>query len=188
MNKTLRLLTAVMFVLFTFSPAIAIEVDYNIPAKAGPSPKNMVSMDFQDANLKTVLKIFSQQSGLNFVASENVKERTVTIYFDNVSVEDALNHIISANNLIYEQKPGSSIFIVKESGKSPIETVTRIYELKYAQLTPPDSDDEDGEGEDEEPEILPVLRGVLSINGSIVADKRSNSLIITDLPSQFAII
>lgn len=188
MNKMLRLLTAVMFVLFTSFPAIAIEGDYGIPIKAGPSPNDLVSMDFQDANLKTVLKIFSQQSGLNFVASENVKNRTVTIYFDNVSVEDALNHIMSASNLVYEQKPGSSIFIVKESGKPVIETLTRIYELKYAQLAPPSTDDKEDEGEEKEPEILPVIRGVLSKNGSIVADKRSNSLIITDVPSQFAII
>ncbi len=188
MDKILRLVTAVMFVLFALSPAIAIEGDYTIPAKAGPDPKNLVSMDFQDANLKTVLKIFSQQSGLNFVASENVKNRTVTIYFDSVSVEDALNHIMTANNLVYEQKPGSTIFIVKESGKPAIETVTKIYELKYAQLAPPPTDDEDEEEEEKEPEILPVIRGILSKNGSIVADKRSNSLIITDVPSQFGII
>jgi len=188
MEKILRLLTAVMFVLFTLSPAIAIEVDYSIPAKARPSPESLVSMDFQDANLKTVLKIFSQQSGLNFVASENVKNRTVTIYFDNVSVGDALNHIMSANNLVYEQKPGSNIFIVKESGKPLIETLTKIYELKYAQLAPPPTDEEGGEKEEKEAEIVPVLRGVLSKNGNIVADKRSNSLIITDVPSQFAIV
>jgi len=31
-----------------------------------------ISMDFQQAALKDVLKIFSQQAGLNFVATDNI--------------------------------------------------------------------------------------------------------------------
>jgi type II secretory pathway component HofQ len=60
-----------------------------------------ISMDFKDANLKDILKIFSQQSGLNFIASEDIAEKKVTLYLDNVSVTDALNSIIAANNLTY---------------------------------------------------------------------------------------
>ncbi|MFH1868573.1 MAG: secretin N-terminal domain-containing protein, partial [Candidatus Omnitrophota bacterium] len=136
--------------------------------------------------LKDLLKIFSQQAGLNFVASQNVQDRKVTLYFENVSVEDALNHIMSANRLVYEQQPGSNIFIVKESGMAEIETLTKIYELKYAQLAPLPSTDEDKA--EQEPEILTILKDIVSKDGNIVADKRSNSLIIKDVPSQFAII
>lgn len=185
MNKTIRLSIAIIFTLFISSPTIAADGDYGgVSSKASLSPSNLISMDFQDANLKTVLKVFSQQSGLNFLASQSVKDRKITIYFDGVSVEDALNHIMNANNLVYEQEPGSNIFIVKESGKPAIETITKIYELKYAQLSPPPSE----EGGESTPEILTIVRDILSKNGKIVADKRSNSLIIKDVPSQFAII
>ncbi len=85
----------------------------------------------------------------------------------------------------YEQEPGSSIFIVKESGKTGVETITKIYELKYAQLSSPPT--KEG-GTSEEPEIFSVIKNLLSENGKIIADKRSNSLIITDVPSQFSII
>lgn len=183
--KIMRLCFAVMFTLFMSSPSMAIEANYGVSSKAGPAPENVISMDFQDANLKTVLKIFSQQSGLNFVASQNVQDRTVTIYFDSVTVEDALNYIMNANNLVYEQDPGSNIFIVKESGKPAVETLTKIYELKYAQLTPPPT--ESGSGT-EDAEIVSVIEGLLSENGKMVTDKRSNSIIITDVPSQFAVI
>ncbi|MBU1888416.1 MAG: hypothetical protein KKB46_04395 [Candidatus Omnitrophica bacterium] len=187
MSKIIRLVTAIVFTLFMAVPSYAADGAYVLPLKAGPSPSNMISMDFQDANLKTILKIFSQQAGLNFVASQNVQDRKVTIYFENVSVEDALNHIMSANRLVYEQQPGSNIFIVKESGMAEIETLTKIYELKYAQLAPLPSTEEDET--EKEPEILTILKGIVSKdNGKIVADKRSNSLIIKDVPSQFAII
>jgi type IV pilus secretin PilQ/predicted competence protein len=183
--KMLRLFTAVIFTIFISSISIAADGDYRVSNKASPNTNSLISMDFQDANLKTVLKMFSQQSGLNFVASQNVQDRTVTIYFDNVSVQDALNYIMSANNLIYEQESGSNIFIVKESGKPVVETLTKIYELKYAQLIPPPTE----EGESEKiAEIHSVIQDVLSKNGKVIADKRSNSLIITDVPSQFAVI
>ncbi len=188
--KIIRLLVALVFGVFIAVPSMAITSNGTSAASsgvAGPSPGNSISMDFQDANLKTVLKIFSQQSGLNFVASQNVQDRTVTIYFDGVTVEDALNHIMNANNLVYEQKPGSSIFIVKESGAPKIETLTKIYELKYAQLIPPPTE-EGSTTTEETAEILIVLEGVVSENGKVIADKRSNSLIITDVPSQFVII
>src|SRR3989338_2360152 len=187
--KIIRLFVAIAFTFFMSGPFSFSAEDYPASMRAEPASSGLISMDFQDANLKTVLKIFSQQSGLNFVASQNVQDRTVTIYFDNVTVEDALTHIMNANNLTYEQKPGSNIFIVKESGRPAVETITKIYELKYAQLSsPPSEGNEAGRDTELEAQILSVLRGIMSTNGKIVADKRSNSLIITDVPSQFVII
>ena len=190
-----RIITLSIVSIFTFFISIAplgADIDYGAPpVEMGTTSSNLISMDFQDANLKTVLKIFSQQSGLNFVASQNVQDRTVTIYFDGVTIEDALNHIINANSLMYMQEPGSNIFIVKESGKSAIETMTKIYELKYAQLASPPSESSESDDGDEgsgEPEILLIIRNLLSENGKVVADKRSNRLIVTDVISQFDII
>ncbi|MFA4991820.1 MAG: secretin N-terminal domain-containing protein [Candidatus Omnitrophota bacterium] len=187
--KTIRLFTAIIFTLVMMAPcSFGAETGLSLSGKPGAGSGNLISMDFQDANLKTVLKIFSQQSGLNFIASQNVQDRTVTIYFDNVKVEDALNYIMNANNLTYEQDPGTNIFIVKESGREAVETVTKIYELKYAQLTPPPAKDASSVTTKTEAEIVTILQSVLSENGKITADKRSNSLIIKDVPSQFAMI
>ncbi|HBG61897.1 MAG TPA: hypothetical protein DDX37_08730, partial [Candidatus Omnitrophica bacterium] len=71
-----------------------------------------ISMDFKDAALNDVLKIFSQQSGLNFIAATSVADKSVNLYLDNVPVEEALERILSANDLTYEIKPGSNIFVV----------------------------------------------------------------------------
>jgi type IV pilus assembly protein PilQ len=196
--KTIRLLTAIIFAIFVSAPFSYAASTYTKDMSPGKS--SQVSMDFQDANLKTVLKVFSQQSGLNFIASQNVQDRTVTIYFNNVKIEDALNYIMNANNLVYEQEPGTSIFIVKESGKPKVETITKIYELKYAQLSAlsknsSKSTSDGASGSSEGAEIISIIRSVLSkntadkeINAMIIADKRSNSLIIKDVSSQFPII
>lgn len=140
-----------------------------------------ISMDFKDANLKDILKIFSQQSGLNFIAGEDIAEKKVTLYLDTVLVSDALNSIIEANNLTYEQAENSHVFIVKDSGKPAIKTKTNVYYLKYAQVTA-FREEKPGKG------IIDVMTGLLSENGKLVADERTNSVIITDVPSQFSII
>jgi len=177
--KTIRVSIAIVFAIFISVPFSFAADTY--AKNISPSKNNLISMDFQDANLKTVLKVFSQQSGLNFIASQNVQERTVTVYFENVKVEEALSYIMNANNLVYEQEPGTSIFIVKETGKPKVETITKIYELKYAQMNTPTANTTDAG-------VELIIKGVLSENGKIIADKRSNSLIITDVPSQFPII
>ena len=164
----------------------------------GPSPLEVeaggtptISMDFKDANLKDILKIFSQQSGLNFIASERIKDRKVTLYLDNVSVRDALDAIIRANRLFYEQAEDSEIFIVKELVMPEVEVATRVYPLNYANATKTAEllqelikEREDGADEEEREE----RGGVITRHGSVIADERTNSLIITDIPTQFPII
>ncbi|MBU1912667.1 MAG: hypothetical protein KKB22_03955 [Candidatus Omnitrophica bacterium] len=185
--KVIRLVTAIIFTIFVSIPFSLAATTYT--KEVSPGKSSLISMDFQDANLKTILKVFSQQSGLNFIASQNVQDRTVTVYFDNVKIEDALNYIMNANNLIYEQEPGTNIFIVKETGKPEIETITKIYELKYAQLTVPVNPSGDGSStEAQTADIISIVQNILSPNGKVVADKRSNSLIIKDVPSQFPIV
>jgi len=52
-----------------------------------------ISLDFQDAGLKDALKVFSMQSGLNFIASEGVQERKITLYLDNVPLKKAMDKL-----------------------------------------------------------------------------------------------
>ena len=89
------------------------QLEKRVPADA---LQRKVSLDFQDANLKDVLKLFSQQAGINFIASEQVKDRKITLYVDQVTVQDVLNQLMRANNLLYESVPQSNIFIIRESG------------------------------------------------------------------------
>jgi type IV pilus assembly protein PilQ len=148
-----------------------------------------ISMDFQQASLKDVLKVFSQQAGLNFVATENIEDKKITLYLDNVTVRDALDSIMSANNLSYEQAAGSAVFIVKESGKTQIDMATKVYSLNFARI----SGAKEG-ATSEITDIKPVIENLLSKGpdgqaiGSVVIDKRTNSLIITAIPADFIVI
>ncbi len=160
------------------------------------SPEKRISLDFKDASLKDVLKAFSMQSGLNFIAGEKIKDKKVTLYMENVSVGDALDTILKSSHLTYEQSPGTNILMVKQMNVPAVETVTRIYQLNYAD---PDMIKTLFEGmgqakqvEETTPEgaktTTSFIQGVLSEYGKVASDKRTNSLIVSDIPTQFPMI
>ncbi|MDP2938958.1 MAG: secretin N-terminal domain-containing protein [Candidatus Omnitrophota bacterium] len=175
-----------------------------------PEYSKKISMDFQEASLKDVLKIFSQQSGLNFIASEAIQDRKVTLYLDSVPVEDALEKILTANNLTYDIQEGSNIFVVRETGKPSIELITKVYYLKYASVSNSRITQEmlrsivfssgttststggqtqtGGLATGATLGIKDVLLKVVSKNGQVTEDPRTNSLTVTDIPTQFSII
>ena len=159
--------------------------------------RRTISMDLRNANMNDVLKMLSQQSGMNFIASSEVSGLSVNLYLDNVPVEEALERILAANNLTYEIQGNSNIFMVKRVERPDIELMTRVYPLRHAtipssKLNSTLSDFEsasggaaiggDGEG------IVSAVRGVLSENGRVIEYARTNSLVVTDVPSQFGLI
>ena len=139
----------------------------------------LISLDLKGVSLVEVLKIFSLQTGLNFIASEAVADRKITLYLDNMTVKDAMDEIFTANNLTYEFKPGKNIFIVKDWGSPALETDTRVYPLKYVSVSNARTGALLGG-------IKDALTAMLSPKGKIIEDPLTNSLIITDMPSKFA--
>ncbi len=173
-----------------------------------PQYSKTISMDFTDAALNDILKIFSQQSGMNFIAEDSIKDKMVNLYLDKVPVEEALENILQTNNLTYEIQPGSNIFVVKSAKKS--ELVTRVYYLKHATVLSSKlnttmkiktvEDDEEGGSSSGNSQslgtgtslqntgIAAALKTALSSVGNVVEDPRTNGLIVTDISDQFPII
>ena len=139
-----------------------------------------VSLDFQGADLRAVLRTFAEISGLNIVIDPKVNG-TVDVALRDVPWDQALDNILRANGLGYvvngtivriaplealeaEQKKLSDLAKAQaEAGQ--ITTLTR--QLSYAK------------GE----EIVALLKSanVLSQRGTAYVDARTNTLILTDL-------
>src|SRR5438128_4662196 len=139
-----------------------------------------VSLDFQGADLRAVLRTFAEISGLNIVIDPKVNG-TVDVALRDVPWDQALDIILKANGLGYivdgtivriaplealeaEQKKISDLAKAQaEAGQ--ITTLTR--QLSYAK------------GED----IVALLKAanILSNRGTAFVDARTNTLIVTDL-------
>ncbi|MCF7908025.1 MAG: hypothetical protein K9L86_04030 [Candidatus Omnitrophica bacterium] len=159
-----------------------------------------VSLDLEEAQLVDVLKMLSQQTGLNFVSTEAVQERKLTLYFDEVPLREAMDVVFKANKLSYDYYPDSNIFVVKEMGKPSLELISKVYRLNYVRvktarmqkeiediIEDSESGEEDG-GETEAGGIRQAVEAVLSEFGKVTEDPITNSLIVVDVPSQFPII
>lgn len=152
----------------------------------GESPRqytgNPVSLDFQNADLRSVLRTFAEISGLNMVIDPNV-QGSVDIVLTDVPWDQALDTILRANNLGYTVD-GTIVRIARldtlqseqeqrkklqQAQAEAGQLVVRTFSLSYAKAA----------------EVQPLLtRSALSSRGQIQVDTRTNTLILTDLPER----
>ncbi|MBF0484047.1 MAG: secretin and TonB N-terminal domain-containing protein [Candidatus Omnitrophica bacterium] len=207
-KRTFLFAIAIVAMWSSFAKASYYEVDEDIKRLMEFDSSKTISMDFKKANLNDVLKVFSQQSGMNFIADSTIAEKTVDIFLDKVPVEQALERILAANGLTYELKPGSNIFIVQTVPKPDKSVITKVYTLKNAIIpaskinktyeikkddgtgssSSSSSDSDSSPGAKENSDIVTIIKSMLTKDGSIAQDPRTNSLIVSDLPSQFPLI
>ncbi len=191
---------AVMMGLAFFPVATAGAADHEIDTTSVflyPEFSPRISMDFKNASLVDVLKIFSKQSRLNLVASQEVAAKTVTVYLDNVPIEQALEQILRANQLMYEIEPGSDIYIVKPMKTPEMNLTTRVYYLKHASVdsasirkllsvsTDKESSSSSSSSAADTEGIVKIIGGLLTTDGKVMEDPRTNSLIISDIAANF---
>ncbi|MBU2222357.1 MAG: hypothetical protein KJ722_07040 [Candidatus Omnitrophica bacterium] len=189
MNSSIKLS---VFVLFTYCLLVVSSVSAAQEGMPFINPAQSVSMDFQDANLKDILKIFSIQSGLSFIASDNVKDKKITLYLDKVGIKDAMDKLFMANGLAYTLDSDSHIFIVKDLGISEVEKITKVYYLKYHSVSSStiikesNATSASSSGSAAAASgIVSSIKAVLSKDGVISEEPRNNCLIVTDIPSVF---
>ncbi len=138
-----------------------------------------ISLDFQDADISSVLRLIADVSGLNMVVGEAVKAR-VTLKLLNVPWDQALDLILKLNNL-GQIREGNILWIdtlanitklrddaarAKEATLKAEELVTRIIYLNYSDAA----------------KSVDVAKSSLSPRGEIKVDARTNSLVIRDIP------
>ena len=165
-----------LFLFFATATSVHASLAEDLIAREG---WRKVSMDLEQTSLLSILKIFSQQSGLNFVASPEIASKSVTLYLENVPLREALEKILNANKLMYALDEESNIFIVKQLIEPEVELITKVFHLQYAQLAAsPVNKDSTTQHEG----IIGAIKDRMSSYGKLTEDTRTNSIIISDVP------
>jgi type IV pilus assembly protein PilQ len=145
---------------------------------------NPVSLDFQGADLRAVLRTFAEISGLNIVIDPTI-QGSVDVALRDVPWDQALDIILRANKLGYivdgtivrvapltvlaEEEVQHRKLAEEQALAGELKVYTRS--LSYAKAE----------------EVAPLLtKTILSQRGQIQTDVRTNTLIITDLQSRIA--
>jgi type IV pilus assembly protein PilQ len=138
-----------------------------------------ISMDFQNADIRTVLRSFSVYSDKNIVAGSEV-EGPVTVHLEDVPWRNALDIVLRANGYaameeegvirvgLWDQFLNEDIKINEAERKREdlIPLTTRIVGVSFAQAD----------------ELVLPLEGILSRRGIVEVDDRTNSVIVSDIP------
>jgi type IV pilus assembly protein PilQ len=131
-----------------------------------------ISMNVEEADIRTVLRSISEFSGMNIVAGSEVKG-PVTVLLHDVPWREALESILKMNDFVASEQSG----IIRVSTHKDFEQArkmenlqTQIYTIKYARAD----------------KLQPTINKLLSERGRSQADSRANSLIVTDIPDAIA--
>ncbi len=128
------------------------------------SPRN-VTLDFKEADIRSVLRILSLKSGVNIVAGDDV-QGPVSIRLVDVPWEKALDVVLKTYGYAYERDE-NIIRVTTFANMESEELHTEVFPLNYATAA----------------DLPDLLDKVLSARGSIRADERTNILIVTDVPT-----
>lgn len=120
------------------------------------------SLEFREVDIKDILRQLSKQYDLNIVFSENVKS-LVTVQLNNITVEQALDSIITVNGFSYTKK-GNVYKVATQEEAQREGKQTKLFKLNNANAL----------------KLKDTLAKVLTSEGSIEADSRSNSILVTD--------
>lgn len=164
------------------NPVAVISQDRLTPAKYTGSP---ISVNLKNVDLQDFFRLIHEISGLNVVVDPSVKG-TLTLVLDNVPWDQALD-IVLQNNDLDKQLDGNVLRIAtketmkkeadeaKDLAKAQIEaadliTTTRV--LNYAKAS----------------DLTGTIKKFLSPRGDVLADPRTNTLIISDIPTVIPVI
>jgi type IV pilus assembly protein PilQ len=154
-------------------------------APAGKYSGEPISVNLKDVDLRDFFRLIHEISGLNIVVDPSVKG-SLTIVLDDVPWDQALD-IVLKNNGLDKQLEGNVLRIAtkdtlkreadqnRELAKAQAEaadvvTTTRV--LSYAKAE----------------DMVATLKKFLSSRGDVLADVRSNTLIIRDIPSVLPVL
>jgi len=139
-----------------------------------------ISVNLKDVDLKDFFRLIHDISGLNVVLDPNVKG-SLTLVLDDVPWDQALD-IVLQNNGLDRQLQGNVLRI------ATVETMRHEAEAKRAQA------EAEALAVDKQTvtrflsyahakDVMPTVKKFLSQRGDVIADDRTNALIIQDIPS-----
>ncbi len=148
-------------------------------------PTDRMTLSLQDVNIRQLLQIFAAQRGINMVVSDDV-QGNISVELNDVPWEQALDIVLQSKNL-GRRTQGGVIFVspkaklvqdeqelleAKQRQDDLIPLVSDVIQLNYGSAIK--IAEEFGKSGSDESSIV-------SKRGRIIADERTNSLIVRDL-------
>jgi general secretion pathway protein D len=135
-----------------------------------PASREPLNIRFNNASLRDILNFIGMATGINMTYDREVVDRPATVQLDGVTVEQALNQILSTNQLSYKVLSERSILIFPDTAPKHAQyddQVVRTFYLSNADAT----------------EMTQILSTIIRLPGiavqpAIAGNKTSNSITV----------
>lgn len=168
MNR-LAFIFLISFFAVSASPLMAETPVASAPVVLGDeeivSNPNSITLDFKEADINTVLRVLSLKSKVNIVAGPEV-QGNVTIRLESVPWEKALEVVLRTYGYVYERDE-NIIRVTTRENLAAEPLVTQTFILNYTKAA----------------EVQFAVQDILTERGRIKIAERTNTLIITDVPT-----
>src|SRR5215469_8439840 len=168
-------------------PAVNLAAEQKThPQQASSGPKytgEPISVNLKDVDLKDFFRLIHEISGLNVVLDPDVRGN-LTIVLDDVPWDQALDIVLKNNSLSRQldgnvlriaaietlRKEAEAVRAQREAEALAVDKITVTRFLSYAHSK----------------DVVMTVKKFLSQRGDVVADERTNAIIIHDIPSVMA--
>ncbi|MFH1893729.1 MAG: secretin N-terminal domain-containing protein [Candidatus Zixiibacteriota bacterium] len=140
--------------------------------RTSSSADSTLSLQFKDIDVSEVFRMLSERSSLNIVAESGVSGR-VTLFLEDVTPSEALDIIINLNNLAYVRE-GNVIMVFTDQKYQSVygrkfrdQARMKVFRFGYAPVQ----------------QASTQLASLKTKDGFLIADNRTNSLIVFDVPT-----
>ncbi len=148
---------------------------------------DLISINFQDIDVRAILQIIADFTGLNIVVSDSVNSR-ITIRLQNVPWDQALDVVLRSKGLV-KQQSGNVVYIMpaNEARALDPDLITEIIQINNAKA--PDIAEvlSSSKGSGSDDNRRNQATGISS-HGMLTVDPNQNLLIVRDTPEQMKIV
>jgi type IV pilus assembly protein PilQ len=148
------------------APAVQPEAAAQAPASPAPMVEaGNVTVNFKGADIKTVLAYISEVAGVDIVPAPDVSG-TVDLKLTNKPWRTALDIIVRNYGFAYERE-GDIIRVVTISKLKQEELTTQAFNLNYSKAK----------------DVVASIKDIVGERGKVTYDDRTNTVIVTDIPT-----
>lgn len=108
------------------------------PPLLNPASKNPLAMNFNNASLKDVLNFIGTSAGINITYDQQFVDKPVTVNVEGVTLDEALNQILTANQYYYKVLNPRTIIVIPDQPAKHAQyddLVVRVFYISHADAT-----------------------------------------------------
>ena len=146
---------------------------FTLFALAQTESGSKISINTKDASIYNVLKILESKTGMKFVVDPAIQDRRLTVNLEDMYPDEAISVIMESNDLGFRRVEGVDVYIVSDKHRIMRETEIRRYPCHFSNAL----------------QLQKMLQSIVTPNvGAVIADERTNSLIIRENPETLELL